>query len=309
MSSTPPVSRESAPPPTTTSIVAGSRERARVARFRGRSRPRPTGRILTAIALALFCLVQLVPFWITLTTSLKSPSDHTPQLLLPTEIDWSNFALAIEEGGIVTAVRNSVIVTAVSTALTCLLAALAAYPLARRGTRLNRWVYAAVVALIMVPPLSILVPLYTFLVQIGANNTYWGEILVMTTTQVPLALFLYTSFIRSIPISLEEAAALDGAGPARTFFTVVLPLLKPVTATVIILTSVSVWNEYALSSYIVRDPEVRTIAPTVASFFAAQGSNLGAAASAALIAVVPILAAYLFLQRYFIKGMLAGAEK
>lgn len=303
-----PLSRENTPP-TTTSLVMGANGREAVASRRGRPRSALAGRVLAATALALFCLIQLVPFWITVTTSVKGLADHTPQLLLPTEFDWSNFVLAIEQGGIFTAMRNSIIVTAVSTALTCLLAALAAYPLARRATRLNRYVYAAIVALIMVPPLSILVPLYTFLVRIGATNTYWGEILVMTTTQLPLALFLYASFIRSIPISLEEAAALDGAGPVRTFFQIVLPLLKPVTATVLILSSVSVWNEYALSSFLLRDPEVRTIAPSVASFFAAQGSNLGAAAAAALIAVMPILIAYLFLQRYFIKGMLAGAEK
>ena len=85
--------------------------------------------------------------------------------------------------------------------------------------------------------------------------------------------------------------------------------LKPVTATVIILTSVTVWNEYALSVFVLRDPAVRTIAPTIGTFFASQGSNLGAAAAAALLSVLPLLIAYLVLQRFFIKGMVAGSEK
>ncbi|MFJ5956675.1 carbohydrate ABC transporter permease [Paenarthrobacter sp. NPDC092416] len=244
-----------------------------------------------------------------MTTSLKAPTDHTPQLLLPGQFNFNNFALAINKGGIFTAIINSIIVTASAAALASVLSALAAYPLARRSTNWNRAVYGTVVSLIMVPPLSILVPLYSFLVQIGATNTLWGEILIMTTMQVPLAVFLYAEFIRSVPIALDEAAALDGAGPARTFFMIIFPILKPVTATVLILSGVAVWNEFALSSYLLTEPKVRTIAPAVASFFAAQGSNIGAAAAAALLAAIPVVVAYLFLQRYFIKGMLAGAEK
>ena len=199
--------------------------------------------------------------------------------------------------------------TVIATALTCILGALAAYPLARRGIAVNKAIYAAIVALIMVPPLSILVPLYSFLTDLGGANTYWGVIAVMVTGQLPMSVFLYTAFVRSIPISLEEAAAIDGAGPIRTFFAIVLPLLKPVTATVIILTSVNIWNEYALSGYILGKPAVRTIAPAIASFFSQSANNLGAAAAASLIAVIPVLVAYLFLQQYFIHGMIAGAEK
>lgn len=266
-------------------------------------------RILLWIGLAIMSLIQLIPFWIAFTTSLKSPSDTSRQMALPGEITWNNYVIAIEDGGVLTAIFNSVIVTVFATALTCILGAFAAYPLARLRTRLNKIVLASIVALIMVPPLSILVPLYSFLADIGGTNTYWGVILVMVTGQLPLAIFLYAAFIRSIPGSLEEAAGLDGAGPLRTFFQVIFPLLKPVTATVIILTSVNVWNEYALSGYILSRPAMKTIAPSIASFFGQQGSNLGAAAAAALIAVIPVLVAYLFLQQYFIRGMVAGAEK
>ena len=217
--------------------------------------------------------------------------------------------MAVVDGGILRSVLNTAIVTAVSTALVCGLGALAAYPLARRRTVLNKAVSTGMTALIMIPPLSILVPLYSLLADIHALNTYWGIILVQVTTQMPLAIFLYTAFIRSIPLSLEEAAAIDGARTFQVFVRVVLPLLKPVTATVIILTSVNVWNEYALSGYILTDPSVKTIAPTIASFFSQNTSNLGAAAAASLIAVVPVLIAFLLLQNYFIKGMLAGAEK
>ena len=199
--------------------------------------------------------------------------------------------------------------TGVSTVLVCVLGALAAYPLARRTTIANRTVMLVMIGLIMVPPLSILVPLYTMLNGFHAVNTYWGTILVMVAMQLPLSVFLYAAFMRGLPVSIEEAASVDGAGPVRILFQVVVPMLKPVTATVAILTGVAVWNEYALSVYLMRAPEMRTIAPAIGTFFASSGSDLGAAAAAALISVVPVLAVYLMLQRYFIKGMVAGAEK
>lgn len=266
--------------------------------------------VLIWCGLALTCLIQLLPFWVAVTTAFKPASSASAQMLLPLgELTLENFSAAIRDGGIFTAMMNSLVVTTISTALTCVLGALAAYPLARIATRWNKAIYAGIVALIMVPPLSILVPLYSFVTDLNGANTYWAVILVMVTGQLPLAVFLYAAFLRSVPDSLDEAAALDGAGPIRTFLQVILPVLKPVTATVIILTSVNIWNEYALSGYILSKPATRTIAPAIASFFSQSANNLGAAAAASLVSVVPVLIAYIFLQQYFIRGMVAGADK
>lgn len=275
-------------------------------------RPRrgaPAARIAIGIGLVAASIVQLLPFYIAVTTALKPRTDLSSQWLPPTEIYWENFVNAIARGNVLGAIGNSAIVTGVSTVLVCVLGALAAYPLARRTTIANRTVMLVMIGLIMVPPLSILVPLYTMLNGLQAVNTYWGTILVMVAMQLPLSVFLYTAFMRGLPVSIEEAASVDGAGPVRILFQVVVPMLKPVTATVAILTGVAVWNEYALSVYLMRAPEMRTIAPAIGTFFASSGSDLGAAAAAALISVIPVLAVYLMLQRYFIKGMVAGAEK
>ena len=280
----------------------------------GASGRKSVGRVFGGIGILLGLMIamviQLLPFYIAFTTALKPRNDLSSQWLPPVDgIFWENFAFAINEGGILRAMANSAIITLVSTVLVCVLGALAAYPLARRPTLGNKIVFGGIVALIMVPPLSILVPLYSFLNQIGGTNTYWGAVVIMVATQLPLSVFLYAAFIRGLPLSVEEAATVDGANLVQILFRVVFPMLKPVTATVVILTSVSVWNEYALSVFVLRDPAVRTIAPTIATFFASQGSNLGAAAAASLISVVPVLLAYLVLQRYFIKGMVAGSEK
>lgn len=268
------------------------------------------GRILKAAFIGLAVLVQLTPFYLAFTTALK-PITDTSSLWLPPigGATADNFSTAFSVGHLDWALENSLIVTVASTFLVCLVGAMAAYPLARRVTRLNRFVSLALLGMLIVPPLSILVPLYTMLARLGALNTFGGLILVLTTLHLPLAIFLFTQFMRGLPVSLEEAAAIDGAGLFTIFTRIVLPSLKPVLATVVILTATSVWNEFAMSSYINNATPMRTLAPAVAVFFSSQGTNLGAAAAAALIGLLPILIAYLALQKYFVKGALAGAEK
>lgn len=265
---------------------------------------------LIYLCLIIVCFIQLVPFWLAICQSTK-PSDDMSATLIPrfNDIQWSNFADAVTQGGVFRAMVNSAIVTFFTTVLVCLLGAAAAYPLARRQTKANKLVSSGILALMMIPSLSILVPLYSFLVQIGGVNSYWGIILVLTASNLPLSIFLYQAFIKSIPPSIDEAGMVDGANRVTVFFRLILPLLKPVTATVVIMTSVGVWNEYALSSYLLTDQSMQTIAPRVASFFSANSSNLGVGAAAALICALPIVILYLFLQRYFIEGMVAGSVK
>lgn len=268
------------------------------------------GKLGRWIFITIAVITQVTPFYLALTTAFKPITDNSSLWLPPLSGGTlDNFATAWDAGHLEWALENGLIVTVVSTALTCIVGAMAAYPLARRSTKLNRFVSLGILGMLMVPPLSILVPLYTMLAQIGLLNTYVSLILVLTTLQLPLAVFLFTQFMRTLPLSLEEAAAIDGAGLVTTFTRIVLPSLKPVFATVVILTSTNVWNEFAMSSYILNKPEVRTLAPAAASFFGTQGNNIGAAAAAALIGLLPILIAYLFLQKYFVKGALAGAEK
>jgi len=267
------------------------------------------GMVAAAAGLLLMIVLQLLPFWVAITTALKPMTDLSPQLFLPAEMYLGNFATAITDGNILQSVLNSVLVTGVSTGMVCILGAVTAYPLARRLSRLNKAVSLFILSLLMIPPLSIMVPLYSMLVQLHGVNTYWGIILVMVTGHLPLSVFLYSSFLRNIPLSLEEAATIDGANLMQILTRIVFPLLKPVTATVAILAGVSIWNDYSLSVFILTDPAVRTIAPAVGAFFSQESSNLGAAAAASLIALTPVLVAYLFLQKFFMKGMVAGAEK
>lgn len=260
--------------------------------------------------LAIVMIIQIVPFYIATTVSFKARTDLSSRWLPPSEeLYLDNYETAIERGRILNAIRNSTAVTSVSTVFVCALGALAAYPLARIRSRFNRVITLVILGVMMVPPLSILVPLYTMMNNFNAVNTYWGIILLMITGQLPLSIFLYMNFIATLPIALEEAALIDGASYFQIFFQIIMPLLKPVTASVIILTGTLIWNDYQLSLYMLTTSDMRTITTAIGAFFSQQSSNLGAASAASLLGMLPILITYLFLQQYFISGMVAGAEK
>ena len=167
-----------------------------------------------------------------------------------------------------------------------------------------------ILGVMMIPSLSILVGVYSVLVSIHAISTYWGIILVSVAFGLPLPIYLYTNFISALPVSLDEASELDGCSVTQTFFRIILPQLKPVTATVIILNGVAMWNEYGYSLYILQKPRMYTLTLMIAQYFSSSTvSDLNGAAAAACIAIAPVVIIYLFLQKYFIKGQIESALK
>ncbi len=262
----------------------------------------------TLLAL-IISAIHFIPFYITITMALKPMTDFSSRWCLPKNLYFENFQIAIEKAKILLAMKNSIIITAVSIGLILLVGATAAYPLARIRTRFNNVILNLVLAVMMVPPLSMLVPLYSNMSRWGGISTYWGIIVVITTFQLPLAIFLYTNFIATIPKDLDEAASIDGCNRLFIYYKIILPLLKPVTATVVILTGVWIWNDYQFSLYFLQKPEMRTVTLAISSFFSNSSSNLNAAAAAALLAILPIVVLYIALQRYFIQGMIDSALK
>lgn len=161
----------------------------------------------------------------------------------------------------------------------------------------------------MVPSLSILVSLYSTVVSIGGTNEYWGIIAVFVTFELPMSIYLYSNFIISIPQALDEAAAIDGCGPVSAFFYIILPQFKPVPASALISTGIHCWNDYQFSLYMLQAPRLKTVSLVISSFFLQTTSNLNAAAAATLLAIIPVIIMFLFLQKYFIKGMVDSTVK
>lgn len=164
-------------------------------------------------------------------------------------------------------------------------------------------------SVMMITPLTILVGVYSTMSAIHATSTYWGMVVVLSAFGLPLTILLYTNFISSIPTSLDEAAAIDGASNLQVFFRVILPQLKTVTVTVIILQGVSVWNEYTYGYYFLQKTSMRTITLVIKTYFSAVSNDYGGAAATAVIGMLPLVVVYLFLQKYFIQGTVDSAVK
>ena len=258
---------------------------------------------------AAICLVQLVPLYITLMVALKPQTDLSSYWAWPDEPAPGNFLEAIESGHLLRAGINTLVITAVSTILVVVVGAMAAYPLARHRSRLNAVVNIFVLSILMIPALSLLVPLYVIFVKTRAISTYHGIILTHVTFNLPLSIFMFSNFIRTVPRELDEAAVLEGCSIYSVFFRIILPLLRPVTVSVVLLTAGVVWNDFQYSLYFLQKPAMQVLTLSIASFFGVSGSDPHVAAAGALIAIAPMVLVYLLLQKYFVKGMIDGALK
>ena len=255
-------------------------------------------------------LIYCLPLFVLVNMSVKDITDVSSRLSLPDKIYWGNYRELFKEGSIVRALINTTIISVITVIAEVILACMAAYPLSRNKSRFNRWIQTAIMGVMMIPPLSILVGVYSTLVRMQATSTYWGIILVSVAFGLPMPIYFFTNFINSIPRALDEASAIDGCNPVETFFYIILPQLKPPIVTIIILNGVGMWNEYGYSLYIFQKPQMYTLTLTMSQYFSASGANnLNGAAAAACVAIVPMIIMYLFLQKYFIKGTVDSAIK
>ena len=253
--------------------------------------------------------MQLIPLYITITVGLKPQTDVSSYWKMPSTPYVRNFTNAFQAGNMLRAYGNTFIITLCATLSVLLLATMAAYPLARYPSRLNKAVRTFFLSIMMVPALSLLVPIYVLLLRLGGISKYQGIVPVHVAFNLPLAIYMFSNFIKTIPAELDEAALIDGCSVYSIFYRIIVPMLKPVVVSVVILTAVPVWNDYQYSVYFLHRPQMRVITLAVASFFQQSGSNPNTAAAAALMAIIPVVILYIILQKYFIKGMVDGAIK
>lgn len=266
-------------------------------------------KLLTGVSI-LVMFIHIIPFYIMVTTALKAKGDFSSKWVFPKELNFQNFSDAWTIANLGPSFVNTTIITACSAALLIFFGSMAAYPMARRQTTLNKVFYFIFIAIMIIPPLTALVPLYKMVVNIGMMNTYEVAILNNVAAFMPLTIFLYAGFIRStVPKELEEAAKIDGASTLGTFFRIVFPLLKPVTASVLIIACVFIWNDYQFAIFFLQDKSMHTVTVSLASFFGQNQNNLNLVAAAAILAMLPMTLLFLFLQKYFIAGLSSGSVK
>ena len=261
---------------------------------------------LIAWVISLICLVPLL---IIIINSLKDKNAAAAMnLALPKlPIMWENFSVVIEKGKLLTSFGNSVAYSVGSVLLCIVTAVMAAYVLSRNATKLNKMLYLYI-ALGITLPVNY-VALMKVMQFFHINNTKPGIILLYTAMQLPFAVFLVHGFIARIPIDLDEAAIIDGCGSMKLFFLVILPLLKPVLATVFVLTFLNTWNEFVSPLYFLGSSEKWPMTLSVYNFFGMYFMDWNLVCADILLTSLPVIIVYLLGQKYIVTGMTAGAVK
>ena len=262
----------------------------------------------TILVVALItCLFPLL--WMILNSFKTSEEIFLRSLHLPSKVSFGVFPRAWDIAKFSLAVPNSVYLTVVSVIYIIALSSLAAYPIARMkflGRRFLNWL---LIASIMISPQILLIPSFFQMRRLGLINNFLSVVFVFGTLVIPFAAYLLITFFKEIPLDIEESTKMDGCSSFRFFVSFMLPLSKPVLSSLVILTSLWSWNEYLFSLTFLQTSAAKTIPPQLSWFFGRYYTDWGGLFAALTIAVVPLVILYLFLQRYFIRGLTAGAVK
>lgn len=263
--------------------------------------------------LAVLCasLLFLSPLLIILNYSFKTKKElylGSP-LALPEAFNLENYRVAITRLDLGTTFVNTALYTLIAVALLALLCGAAAWAIARNKGRFYKFAYLFFLIGILIPAQALFLPIYIVGYRSGLVNTRIGVILMYIAANMSFGVFLMTSFMSTVPVELEEAARIDGCSIYRTYFQIVLPLLKPAMATLVIMLAFQIWNDYLMSSLFASTNRLKTLTVSIQSLFSQQTSDYSTAFAAIVISVLPIAALFISLQKYFIKGMTMGAVK
>ena len=270
-----------------------------------RYRPRTLALELTMIAIAL---VIGFPLYVLVNLAVRAPSDTSSPIRPTTSPTLSNFTEAWQQGGLGGALINSVLVTTVSVVVALTISALAAYPLARSTAHWSRGVFLLIMLGLILPFQLATLPLYQTMRDLGLLGRAWALILFYSGLQVPFTTFLYVGFMRGLPRDFEDAAFIDGCGPLKAFRYVVLPMLKPITVTALVLNAVFVWNDFFTPLLYLSGSDQQTLPVAVAGFVGQYVSQWNLIFAALLISIVPIVVLYFALQRSIINGFAGGLK-
>jgi multiple sugar transport system permease protein len=276
--------------------------------MRRRSAAARAGQYVLLVLYLLFLAFPLV--WL-LSVSLKGNQElaSLSPRLIPRHFRWSNYSDALSQRGLLRSALNSTIVAAGVTALTIVVATPAAYALARFRTRLRAVATVWILISQLFPVILIVIPLFMILRSLHLLNSLLGLALVYLVWTLPFALWMLRGYIAALPLGLEEAAAVDGAGRARTLVSIVLPLLRPGIVATAMFAFISSWNEFFFALVLLRGDQT-TLPLNLARFIGSEGQvNLGPLAAASVLATLPSLAVFAVLQRRLASGLLSGAVK
>ena len=267
-------------------------------------KPLGLARILAFLALGFIALLWLLPMLWAIVTSFKTETDAASgglELIGPNGVTTQAYEAILAEGNVYVWALNSLWTSAVITLITVTISALAAYAFSRLDFKGSRWIFLAIIASIIVPPQALIIPLYYQMLTFNMVDTYWGLIL----PQVVMApiIFILKKFFDAVPVELEDAARVDGAGRLRVFFSVVLPLSRPILGAVSIFVFIQAWNNFLWPFLIINDTTLMTLPVGLQTVLSAYGIQYSQVMAQAVLAALPLVIVFLFYQRQIVKGV------
>ncbi len=269
-----------------------------------------TKTILIYLLLFTIAIIMIGPFLWLLSTALKSGGENIfqyPPKLIPESPTLVNFLKVREAIAIERFFLNSTFVALVTIAINVIISALAAYPLARMEFTFKNIIFYGILGTMMVPFQILMISIYIFSVRTGMTDSFQGLILPVAVNA--FGIFLLRQAFLTIPVDIEEAAVIDGCNSFQIWWRILLPLIKPSIATLSIFTFMMSWSRFMWPLIVISNPDYYTLPVGISYLSGLFSSNWRLIASGSLISIIPIIIIFLFLQRYFIKGAMAGAVK
>ena len=258
----------------------------------------------------LLLILFLVPFYLVLNNSFRTTEQFVnAPFQLTDSLDLKNYTNAFEKMRFLSGLQNSFIITLCSVAMVLITASMSAHYLVRNRSKLSNTIFGVMIASMIVPFQAVMIPLAKIYGSMNLYNNPWTLMFFYVGFGQAFAVFIFHGFIKSIPVELEEAALIDGCNKLKNFFKIVLPNLKPVLVTVLILDVLWIWNDYLLPSMVLLSPDLRTLPLSTYSFFTTYSVDYAPLMAGLVLTIIPVIVLYLLCQKQIIEGVVQGAIK
>lgn len=269
------------------------------------------GMIIQNVVRVLMVVITLIPFYVSVIYSIKHKNEITVNhLAWPKNPTLENYIRVITENEqFIVGLKNSILTTVPTILILMVVCSMVAWVLARNNSRFYQIMYTVFTLGTLIPFQCIMLPLYLNLYNANLISTNIGFIIARSGLQISISILVITSFVKTVPRELEEAASIDGCGMWKTFWSIVFPLLRPINATQLVLNTVYVWNDYNTAVVLLRDKASRTLPLAQIVYFNENTAELNLAFAFFIMSMLPILILYFSLQKYVVSGIMAGAVK
>lgn len=271
---------------------------------------RKSGKILFNVLMLFFSLTCIFPILWIIYSSLKSKDEFMLNIIsLPSHLQFKNYYSAFVEGKMYTYFISSLLNSFTTVFFVIVLSFCIGYVLSRYKFKGRNFIYTLFIAGMLIPMYALIVPLFIQFKVLGMYDRFFSLVIPYVAIRLPLAIFLFESFIKTIPVELDEAAYMDGASTFFTMSRIVLPVCKPVMSTILILAFLDTWNEFPFALVLVTKEIYRTLPVGLTNFYGQYTTDYTTLMAAMVLSILPVIIVYLLFNKKIIQGMTAGAVK